>query len=114
MSVTVLTQALKMFAVLLVVQFPTTHQFFGPHVVQDPLRVLTVMTALHDGQKQLGGVILLNRDQVSEFCVHHDKPSFQLRQAGDVTQTTPESELELRKLHSCYDYCRNILQLSLK
>jgi ABC-type Zn2+ transport system substrate-binding protein/surface adhesin len=35
-----------------------THQLFGPHVVEDPLGVLTVVAALHDGQEQLGGVVL--------------------------------------------------------
>lgn len=84
MRSTVFTQPLKKrFTVHLVVP-PTsiTHQFFRPHIVQDALRVLTVVTALHDGQKQLGGIILLNRDQVSEFCVHHCKPSSPLWKGG--------------------------------
>ena len=34
------------------------HQLLGPHVVQDPLCVLAVMATLHDGQQQLGGVVL--------------------------------------------------------
>lgn len=37
---------------------PATHQLLRPHVVQYPLRVLAVVPALHDGQQQLGGVIL--------------------------------------------------------
>lgn len=35
-----------------------THKLLGSHVVQDPLGVLTVMAAFHDGQKQLGCIIL--------------------------------------------------------
>lgn len=35
-----------------------THQLLRPHVVQDPLGVLAVVPALHDGQQQLGGVVL--------------------------------------------------------
>lgn len=35
-----------------------TNQLFGPHVVQDPLSVLAVVTTLHDGEEQLGGVVL--------------------------------------------------------
>lgn len=54
-----------------------THQLFRPHVVQDPLGVLTVVTALHDGQKQLGGVILLNRgEKVSELLRASSRTSF--------------------------------------
>lgn len=34
------------------------HQLFRPHVVQDPLCILTVMTALHDGEQQLGRIVL--------------------------------------------------------
>ena len=34
------------------------YQFFGPHVVEDPLGVLTVMATLHDSQQQLGRVVL--------------------------------------------------------
>lgn len=38
---------------------PPTHQLLGPHVVQDPLGVLTVVPALHDGQEQLGSIVLI-------------------------------------------------------
>lgn len=37
---------------------PRTHQLLGPHVVEDPLSVLTVVPALHDGQEQLGSIVL--------------------------------------------------------
>lgn len=37
---------------------PSTHQLLGPHVVEDPLSVLTVVPALHDGQEQLGSIVL--------------------------------------------------------
>lgn len=40
---------------------PSTHQLLGPHVVEDPLSVLTVMPALHDGQEQLGSIVLRGR-----------------------------------------------------
>lgn len=39
-----------------ITSFP--HQLFRPHVVQDPLGVLAVMTALHDGEQQLGCIVL--------------------------------------------------------
>lgn len=42
----------------------TTYQLFWPHVVQDPFGILTVMAALHNGKKQLGGVILREHQQV--------------------------------------------------
>lgn len=35
-----------------------SHQLFRPHVVQDPLGVLTVMTAFHDGEQQLRCIVL--------------------------------------------------------
>ncbi len=34
------------------------HQFFRPHVIQDSLRILTVMAAFHDGKQQFWGIIL--------------------------------------------------------
>lgn len=38
---------------------PSTHQLLGPHVVQYPLGVLAVVSALHDGQEQLGSIVLI-------------------------------------------------------
>lgn len=35
-----------------------TYQLFWPHIVQDPLCILTVMTTLHDGEQQLGCIVL--------------------------------------------------------
>lgn len=40
---------------------PGTHQLFGPHVVEDPLRVLAVMPALHDRQEQFWSIVLKGR-----------------------------------------------------
>lgn len=38
---------------------PATHQFLGPHVIEYPLGIFTVVPALHDGQEQLGCVVLI-------------------------------------------------------
>lgn len=34
------------------------YQLFGPHIIEDPLCVLAVMTTLHDRQQQLGRIVL--------------------------------------------------------
>lgn len=35
-----------------------SYQFSGPHLEENLLSVLTVVATLHDGQQELGGVIL--------------------------------------------------------
>lgn len=47
---------------------PGTHQLFGPHVVEDPLRVLAVVPALHDRQEQFWGVVLKGGKNTSNHC----------------------------------------------
>lgn len=35
-----------------------THQLFRLHIVQDSLSILAVVSALHDGEQQLGRIVL--------------------------------------------------------
>lgn len=44
-----------------------TYQFLGPHVIEDPLGILTVMPAFHDGQEQLGCVVLIGDTREEEM-----------------------------------------------
>lgn len=37
------------------------HQFLGPEADEDPLGVLAVVPALHEGQEELGGIVLVRR-----------------------------------------------------
>jgi hypothetical protein len=50
---------------LLVIGFAgNVHQLARIHVVQDPFRVLAVVTTLHDGQQQLGGVVFQLQNKI--------------------------------------------------
>lgn len=87
-----------------------THQLFRPHVVQDPLGVLTVVTALHDGQKQLGGVILLNRGEKVSITTRVEPnllpyvsgtTGSRLRSERTSTTSTFETQCVVRYLCAC-------------
>ena len=57
---------------------PGTHQLFGPHVVEDPLRVLAVMPALHDRQEQFGSVVLKGAENNGNHCQESKNEGTQL------------------------------------
>lgn len=49
-----------------------SHQLFRPHIVQDPLSILTVMTAFHDGEQQLRCIVLrvrIGKDKNYSFFI---------------------------------------------
>jgi hypothetical protein len=64
---------------LLVIGFAgNVHQLARIHVVQDPFRVLAVVTTLHDGQQQLGGVVFQLQNKIHSG-IRELKDSFSMR-----------------------------------